>query len=77
MCPQSVRSDRDPECGAPPSVMLSTPRVTLDPPTLRANIPDLPERDVFICGHRHGGCRLRGSVFQMVWRGPKACVGAA
>ncbi len=25
-------------------------RVTLDPHTLRAHIPDLPERDVFICG---------------------------
>ncbi len=25
-------------------------RLTLDPHTLRANIPDLPERDVFICG---------------------------
>lgn len=24
--------------------------LTLDPQTLRANIPDLPERDVFICG---------------------------
>jgi len=25
-------------------------RLRLDPQTLRANIPDLPERDVFICG---------------------------
>ena len=25
-------------------------RMTLDPHTLRANIPDLPEREVFICG---------------------------
>lgn len=24
--------------------------MTLDPHTLRANIPDLPDRDVFICG---------------------------
>jgi ferredoxin-NADP reductase len=24
--------------------------LTLDPQTLRMNVPDLPERDVFICG---------------------------